>query len=64
MFSPKAIPQMNWWDFNVKRRIYKSSIKTFSVFQIQKKSVVRCLLSVDFSYLWRSLIFKKYEVKS
>lgn len=29
-----------------------------------KKSVVRCLLSVDFSYLWRSLIFKKYEVKS
>ena len=55
---------MNWWDYNVKRIIYKSPLKTFSVFQIQKKSVVRCLLSVDFSYLWRSLIFKKYEVKS
>ena len=24
---------MNWWDFNVKRRIYKSPLKTFSVFQ-------------------------------
>ena len=55
---------MNWWDFNVKRRIYKSPLKTFSVFQIQKKSVVGCMLSVDFSYFWRSLIFKKYEAKS